>query len=146
MISHNLEMPANCTSLDWEEARAPGGIRHNNLADEHCKRSTECEKVISTSFVAATCCFRPQGLTRQRRLCLTISQRRFRVVTRVDTPRPHVREQALHTDVCSIQFRLGSKPSVSSCLYARFQTKKTIVTHYCHGFVLGKVLPVILHI
>lgn len=52
-----------------------------------------------------------QGLITHSRLCFTISHRRFLLVTLVDTPTPHVWEQAPHSVVCSMQFRLESQPS-----------------------------------
>lgn len=71
------------------------------------------------TFLSAGSSFMSQGRTMHKRLCLTISQRWFLLVTLVDTPMPHVREQADHSVVCSMQFTLGSqasKPTVSSCL------------------------------
>lgn len=63
----------------------------------------------SASCLRSSCS--AQGLITHSRVCFTMSHRRFLLVTLVDTPTPHVWEQAPHSVVCSMQFRLASQPS-----------------------------------
>lgn len=81
---------------------------------------------ISATWVNCPC-RSSQDLIIHSRLCFTISQRLFLFVTLVETPMPHVSEQAPHSVVCSMQFSLGShlpKPTVSSWRKAEWAKKK----------------------
>ena len=64
-------------------------------------------------------CSWSQGRTMQSRVCFTISQWGFLLVTRVEKPMPQLLEHALHSVVCSMQLILESEtatPRVASVL------------------------------